>query len=112
MRIKQLQLEQDTGKSRSEVESSNHAVDLNRAGSALVEIVSEPDIRSAADAADYVRSLQALIRSLGVGDARMEDGSLRCDANVSVCRTGESLGTRCEIKNLNSIKSLVVAIMK
>ncbi|KZW04139.1 Glutamyl-tRNA amidotransferase subunit B, mitochondrial [Exidia glandulosa HHB12029] len=110
VRIKQLQLEQDTGKSRSEAESSYHAIDLNRAGNALVEIVSEPDMRSAEEAADYVRTLQALIRNLGVGDAQMEDGSFRCDANISVHREGQTFGTRCEIKNLNSVKSLVVAI--
>ncbi|EJD53681.1 hypothetical protein AURDEDRAFT_80220 [Auricularia subglabra TFB-10046 SS5] len=126
VRLKQLQLEQDTGKSHAQPGSSHHAVDLNRAGAALMEIVSEPDMRhvvlelcghlahplqrTAEEAADYVRGLQVLLRSLGVGNARMEDGSLRCDVNVSVHREGQQFGTRCEVKNLNSLKSLVVAI--
>lgn len=75
-----------------------------------MEIVSEPDMRTAEEAADYVRGLQKLLRSLGVGNARMEDGSLRCDVNVSVHREGQQFGTRCEVKNLNSLKSLVIAI--
>ncbi|KAH7101254.1 GatB/GatE catalytic domain-containing protein [Auriculariales sp. MPI-PUGE-AT-0066] len=113
VRLKQLQIEQDTGKSHADASTGGHAIDLNRANSALVEIVSEPDMRSVAsseEAADFVRSLQLLLRTVGVSNAQMEDGSMRCDVNVSVHRTGDQWGTRCEIKNLNSVRSLTVAI--
>ncbi|KAI0751075.1 Glutamyl-tRNA amidotransferase B subunit [Daedaleopsis nitida] len=110
VRIKQLQLEQDTGKSTFLPRNSITAIDLNRAGMALMEIVSEPDMRSPEEAGSYVRTLQALLRSVGSSDGNMEQGSLRCDVNVSVNRVGQSTGTRCEIKNLNSVKFMMVAI--
>ncbi|KAG8930244.1 hypothetical protein FRC01_003112 [Tulasnella sp. 417] len=108
--LKQIQLEQDTAKSTYEQSLGATQIDLNRAGAGLMEIVSNPDMRSPEEAAAYVRTLQALLRSVGASDGNMEQGSLRCDVNVSVNRAGEPFGTRCEIKNLNSIKAVQVAI--
>jgi aspartyl-tRNA(Asn)/glutamyl-tRNA(Gln) amidotransferase subunit B len=85
-------------------------IDLNRAGTPLLEIVSEPDMRSAAEAVAYARTLHALVTWIGICDGNMQEGSFRCDANVSVRREGEPLGTRCEIKNLNSFRFLAQAI--
>ncbi|KAI0774548.1 Glutamyl-tRNA amidotransferase B subunit [Fomes fomentarius] len=110
VRIKQLQLEQDTGKSMFLPRNRITAIDLNRAGTGLMEIVSEPDMRCPEEAGNYVRTLQALLRSVGSSDGNMEQGSLRCDVNVSVNRVGEPPGTRCEIKNLNSVKFIQIAI--
>ncbi|RPD66881.1 Glutamyl-tRNA amidotransferase B subunit [Lentinus tigrinus ALCF2SS1-7] len=110
VRVKQVQLEQDTGKSTFLPRNRITAIDLNRAGMPLMEIVSEPDMRSPEEAGSYVRTLQALLRSVGSSDGNMEQGSLRCDVNVSVNRKGEPPGTRCEIKNLNSVKFMMVAI--
>ncbi|TFY67655.1 hypothetical protein EVJ58_g1500 [Rhodofomes roseus] len=110
VRIKQIQLEQDTGKSTFDPRNQESSIDLNRAGVGLMEIVSEPDMRSPEEAGQYVRALQALLRAVGSSDGNMEQGSLRCDVNVSVNRRGEPLGTRCEIKNLNSVKFIMVAI--
>ncbi|KAI9063334.1 Glutamyl-tRNA amidotransferase B subunit [Trametes sanguinea] len=110
VRIKQVQLEQDTGKSTFLPRNRLTAIDLNRAGMGLMEIVSEPDMRSPEEAGSYVRALQALLRSVGSSDGNMEQGSLRCDVNVSVNRAGGPPGTRCEIKNLNSVKNMMVAI--
>src|SRR5437879_2953110 len=84
--------------------------DLNRAGTPLLEIVSEPDMRSAAEAVAYAKTLHALVRWIGICDGNMQEGSFRCDANVSVRRLGAPLGTRCEIKNLNSFRFLERAI--
>ncbi|KAG8707868.1 hypothetical protein FRC08_000246 [Ceratobasidium sp. 394] len=110
VRIQQIQLEQDTAKSTTAQHSEVTRVDLSRAGAALMEIVSEPDMRSPEEAASYVRSLQALLRAVGASDGNMELGSMRCDVNVSLSRVGEPFGTRCEIKNLNTVRGLVVAI--
>ncbi|CAG8577198.1 1233_t:CDS:10, partial [Paraglomus brasilianum] len=110
IRIKQLQIEQDTGKSIRDVRPGMTLVDLNRAGIGLMEIVTEPDIRSPIEAGLVVRKLQALMRALGSSDGNMEEGSLRCDVNVSVHEPDKAFGIRCEIKNLNSIKFLVSAI--
>jgi aspartyl-tRNA(Asn)/glutamyl-tRNA(Gln) amidotransferase subunit B len=85
-------------------------VDLNRAGTPLLEIVSEPDMRSAAEAVAYAKALHSLVRWIGICDGNMQEGSFRCDANVSVRRAGAPLGTRCEIKNLNSFRFLEKAI--
>ena len=85
-------------------------IDYNRCGIPLLEIVSRPDIHDPDTAQAYLRELQAIVRATGVSDARMEEGSIRCDANVSVRRPGEALGTRTEIKNLNSVRSLGRAI--
>ncbi|KAH9948793.1 Glutamyl-tRNA amidotransferase B subunit [Amylocystis lapponica] len=111
VRIKQIQLEQDTGKSTYLPQQRASAIDLNRAGTGLMEIVSEPDMRTPEQASDYVRTLQALLRAVGSSDGNMEQGSLRCDVNVSVNRPGSKFGTRCEIKNLNSVKFMQIAIM-
>ncbi|KAI0053716.1 Glutamyl-tRNA amidotransferase B subunit [Auriscalpium vulgare] len=110
VRIEQIQIEQDTGKSTVDPRRSASAIDLNRAGTGLMEIVSKPDMRSPEEAGEYVRSLQAVLRSIGSSDGNMEQGSLRCDVNVSVNRPGQAPGTRCEIKNLNSIRFMMVAI--
>ena len=108
--ITRLHLEQDAGKSLHDQHPSLTYVDLNRAGVALMEIVSEPDLRSAEEAGLYLRKLRAILRYLGTCDGNMEEGSLRCDCNVSVRRPGDPLGTRCEIKNLNSIRHAMQAI--
>ncbi|KDQ64199.1 hypothetical protein JAAARDRAFT_27825 [Jaapia argillacea MUCL 33604] len=110
VRVKQIQIEQDTGKSTFDPRRRVSSIDLNRAGTGLMEIVSEPDMRSPEEAAEYIRLLQAILRSVGSSDGNMEQGSLRCDVNVSVNRPGDAPGTRCEIKNLNGIKSMQVAI--
>ncbi|OAX34793.1 Glutamyl-tRNA amidotransferase B subunit [Rhizopogon vinicolor AM-OR11-026] len=108
--ITQIQLEQDTAKSTFNGLRHTSLIDLNRAGSGLMEIVSEPDMRSPEEVADYVRTLQAVLRAVGSSDGNMEQGSFRCDVNVSVNRHGEPHGTRCEIKNLNSVRFMMVAI--
>ncbi len=108
--ITRLHLEQDAGKSLHDQHPTKTYVDLNRSGIALMEIVSEPDIRSPEEAAAYLRKLRSILRYLGTCDGNMEQGSLRCDVNVSVRRPGEPYGTRCEIKNVNSIRFVQQAI--
>ena len=108
--ITRLHLEQDAGKSVHDLEPNKSYIDLNRSGIALMEIVSEPDIRSAEEAQEYVKKLRSILRYIGTCDGNMEEGSLRCDVNISVRKKGEELGTRCEIKNVNSIKSIGQAI--
>jgi aspartyl-tRNA(Asn)/glutamyl-tRNA(Gln) amidotransferase subunit B len=108
--ITRLHLEQDAGKSLHDQHPTLSYVDLNRAGIALMEIVSEPDLRSAEEAGIYLRKLRSILRYLGTCDGNMEEGSLRCDCNVSVRRPGEPYGTRCEIKNLNSVRYVMQAI--
>ncbi|HEY1433182.1 MAG TPA: Asp-tRNA(Asn)/Glu-tRNA(Gln) amidotransferase subunit GatB, partial [Stellaceae bacterium] len=108
--ITRLHLEQDAGKSLHDQHPTLSYVDLNRAGIALMEIVSEPDLRSAEEAGIYLRKLRSILRYLGTCDGNMEEGSLRCDCNVSVRHPGEPYGTRCEIKNLNSIRYVMQAI--
>ncbi|EDR12709.1 uncharacterized protein LACBIDRAFT_231681 [Laccaria bicolor S238N-H82] len=110
VRIKQIQLEQDTAKSTLNPRKRISNIDLNRAGAGLMEIVSEPDLRSPEEAGMFVRTLQAVLRAIGASDGNMEQGSLRCDVNVSVNRVGRPPGTRCEIKNLNSVKFMMAAI--
>jgi aspartyl-tRNA(Asn)/glutamyl-tRNA(Gln) amidotransferase subunit B len=104
VRLTRAHLEEDAGKSLHEDFHGMTGIDLNRAGTPLLEIVSEPDMRSAAEAIAYARALHALVRWIGICDGNMQEGSFRCDANVSVRRPGEPLGTRCEIKNLNSFR--------
>jgi aspartyl-tRNA(Asn)/glutamyl-tRNA(Gln) amidotransferase subunit B len=108
--IERLHLEQDAGKSIHDQHPTLSLVDLNRAGVALMEIVSKPDIRSAEQAKAYVTKLRSILRYLGTCDGDMEKGNLRADVNVSVRRPGEDLGTRCEIKNVNSIRFIGQAI--
>jgi aspartyl-tRNA(Asn)/glutamyl-tRNA(Gln) amidotransferase subunit B len=108
--IERLHLEQDAGKSIHDQHPSLSLVDLNRSGVALMEIVSKPDLRSAEQAKAYLSKLRTILRYLGTCDGDMEKGSLRADVNVSVRRTGEPLGTRCEIKNVNSIRFVGLAI--
>ena len=108
--ITRLHLEQDAGKSLHDQHPSLSFIDLNRAGVALMEIVSEPDMRSAEEAGAYLKKLRSILRYLGTCDGNMEEGSMRCDCNVSVRRVGAPLGTRCEIKNVNSIRFVQQAI--
>jgi len=110
VRIERLHLEQDAGKSIHDLHPNMSYVDLNRSGIALMEIVSMPDMRSSLEAAAYVRKLRAIVRYLGTCDGNMEQGSMRADVNVSVRRPGDPLGTRCEIKNVNSIRFISQAI--
>lgn len=108
--IERLHLEQDAGKSLHDQDPNRSFVDLNRAGVALMEIVSRPDLRSGEEAAAYVRKLRAILRYLGTCDGNMEEGSLRADVNVSVRKPGGPLGTRCEIKNVNSMRFISQAV--
>ena len=108
--IERLHLEQDAGKSIHDQDPNNSFVDLNRSGVALMEIVSKPDIRSSEEARAYVTKLRTILRYLGTCDGDMEKGNLRADVNVSVRKPGEPFGTRCEIKNVNSIRFIGQAI--
>ena len=109
--IERLHMEQDAGKSLHDQDPKLTFIDLNRSGVALMEIVSKPDLRSPAEAGEYVRKLRAILRYLGTCDGNMEQGSLRCDANVSVRPIGEiELRTRTEIKNINSVRFVMAAI--
>ncbi|NIX77204.1 Asp-tRNA(Asn)/Glu-tRNA(Gln) amidotransferase subunit GatB [Microvirga terricola] len=110
VRIERLHLEQDAGKSIHDLHPTMSFVDLNRSGVALMEIVSKPDIRSSDEARAYVTKLRTILRYLGTCDGDMDKGNLRADVNVSVRRPGEPLGTRCEIKNVNSIRFIGQAI--
>jgi aspartyl-tRNA(Asn)/glutamyl-tRNA(Gln) amidotransferase subunit B len=111
VRLTRAHLEEDAGKSLHEDFHGSTGIDLNRAGTPLLEIVSEPDMRSSAEAVAYARALHALVRWIGICDGNMQEGSFRCDANVSVRPLGTAaLGTRCEIKNLNSFRFLERAI--
>jgi len=110
VRITRAHLEEDAGKSLHEGRDST-GIDLNRAGTPLLEIVSEPDLRGAQEAVAYARTLHSLVMWIGVCDGNMQEGSFRCDANVSVRKTGDTkLGTRCELKNLNSFRFMEQAI--
>ena len=115
--VERAHLEEDTGKSThfggtgGRIHGSTYSlIDFNRAGVPLVEIVSRPDIRTSEEAKQYVSELRAILLAVGASDAKMEEGSMRCDANVSVHKPGTPFGTRCEIKNVNSIRSLGKAI--
>jgi aspartyl-tRNA(Asn)/glutamyl-tRNA(Gln) amidotransferase subunit B len=108
--ITRLHLEQDAGKSLHDQHPTKTYVDLNRSGVALMEIVSEPDMRSPEEAGAYLKKLRSIVRYLGTCDGNMEEGSMRCDCNVSVRRPGEGYGTRCEIKNVNSVRYVMQAI--
>ena len=108
--IERIHLEQDAGKSIHDQDPSSSFVDLNRSGVALMEIVSKPDMRSSEEAKAYVTKLRTILRYIGTCDGDMEKGNLRADVNVSVRRPGEPLGTRCEIKNVNSIRFIGQAI--
>jgi len=121
VRIERIHLEQDAGKSVHDMDPNNSFVDLNRTGVALMEIVSRPDIRGPEEAAAYVTKLRQIMQYLGTCDGNMQNGSLRADVNVSVCRPGDydkyqatqdfsHLGTRCEIKNMNSMRFMQAAI--
>ena len=108
--VTRLHLEQDAGKSIHDQHPTKSYVDLNRAGCALMEIVSEPDLRGPEEAAAYISKLRMILRYLETCDGNMEEGSMRADVNLSLRRPGEPLGTRCEIKNVNSIKAVQMAI--
>ena len=108
--IERLHLEQDAGKSLHDQHPDYTFVDLNRAGVALMEIVSRPDLRSSSEAAAFLARLRSILRYLGTCDGNMEEGSMRADVNVSVRRPGAALGTRCEIKNVNSMRFVAQAV--
>ena len=110
VRLTRAHLEEDAGKSLHEDFAGQTGIDLNRAGTPLLEIVSEPDMRSSAEAVEYAKALHALVVWLGICDGNMQEGSFRCDANVSVRRPGAPYGTRREIKNLNSFRFLQQAV--
>jgi aspartyl-tRNA(Asn)/glutamyl-tRNA(Gln) amidotransferase subunit B len=110
VRLTRAHLEEDAGKSLHEDYHGQTGIDLNRAGTPLLEIVSEPDMRSSAEAVEYAKALHALVVWLGICDGNMQEGSFRCDANVSVRKPGQPFGTRREIKNLNSFRFLQQAI--
>lgn len=108
--ITRAHLEEDAGKSVHDLYDNQSAIDLNRAGTPLIEIVSEPDLRSAEDAVIYLKKIHALVKHLEISDGNMEEGSFRCDANVSIRKPGDKFGTRAEIKNINSFKFVENAI--
>ncbi|MDP4973944.1 MAG: Asp-tRNA(Asn)/Glu-tRNA(Gln) amidotransferase subunit GatB, partial [Ilumatobacteraceae bacterium] len=115
--VERAHLEEDTGKSthaggaEGRIQGSDYSlIDFNRAGVPLVEIVSRPDIRTSDQAKQYVSELRGILLAVGASDAKMEEGSMRCDVNVSVHKPGTPFGTRCEIKNVNSIRSVGRAI--
>ncbi|HTN10917.1 MAG TPA: Asp-tRNA(Asn)/Glu-tRNA(Gln) amidotransferase subunit GatB [Acetobacteraceae bacterium] len=108
--VTRLHVEQDAGKSLHDQDPSRSFIDLNRAGVALMEIVSEPDLRSPEEAGAYIRKLRSILRYLGTCDGNMEEGSLRADVNVSVRKQGEPYRTRCEVKNVNSVRFVMQAI--
>ena len=108
--ITRLHLEQDAGKSLHDQHPTKSFIDLNRSGVALMEIVSEPDIRSPEEAGAYVKKLRSILRYLGTCDGNMEEGSLRADVNVSVRKAGEAYRTRCEVKNVNSVRFVMQAV--
>ncbi|QEC52938.1 aspartyl/glutamyl-tRNA(Asn/Gln) amidotransferase subunit B [Anseongella ginsenosidimutans] len=111
LRIHRIHMEEDAGKSMHDQDQHNSLIDLNRAGVPLIEIVSEPDIRSGEEAGLYLAEVRRILRYLEICDGNMEEGSMRCDANISVRLKGEArLGTRCEVKNLNSIRNVQRAI--
>lgn len=110
VRIERIHLEQDAGKSIHDLDPRSTFVDLNRAGVALMEIVSFPDIRAPEEGAAYLKKLRAILRAIGTCDGNMDEGSMRADVNVSVRRPGAPLGTRCEIKNVNSMRFVAQAI--
>ncbi|HET6994100.1 MAG TPA: Asp-tRNA(Asn)/Glu-tRNA(Gln) amidotransferase subunit GatB [Chitinophagaceae bacterium] len=111
IRLNRIHLEEDAGKSIHDADPQNTCIDYNRAGTPLIEIVSEPDIRTAEEAFAYISEIRKLVRYLEICDGNMEEGSLRCDANVSVRKKGEKkLGTKVEVKNLNSIRNVKRAI--
>ena len=111
IRLTRIHMEEDAGKNIHDIRTDASMVDLNRAGVPLLEIVSEPDIRSAEEAGSYLRTLRAILRYLEICDGNMEEGSFRCDANISVRPEGTaSLGTKTELKNLNSFKAVEKAL--
>jgi aspartyl-tRNA(Asn)/glutamyl-tRNA(Gln) amidotransferase subunit B len=108
--ITRLHLEQDAGKSLHDQHPTKSFIDLNRSGVALMEIVSEPDIRSPEEAGAYIKKLRSILRYLGTCDGNMEEGSMRADVNVSVRKAGEAYRTRCEVKNVNSVRFVMQAV--
>jgi len=111
IRIHHVHMEDDAGKSIHDIDNNHTMIDLNRAGTPLLEVVTEPDFCSGQEVSDFLAAFQVLIRYLEISDANMEEGSLRCDCNVSVKPAGQiALGTRCEIKNINSKKFAKIAI--
>lgn len=111
IRLNRIHMEEDAGKSLHDVDEANTCIDYNRAGTPLIEIVTEPDLRSGEEAFTYLTEVRKLVRYLDICDGNMEEGSLRCDANISVRKKGDTqLGTKVEVKNLNSVRNVKRAI--
>ena len=109
--VERLHLEQDAGKSIHDMHPTKSFIDLNRSGVGLMEIVSKPDMRSPEEAGEYLRQLRAIVRALGTCDGNMDEGSMRCDVNVSVRKVGETiLRDRVDVKNVNSVRFVMQAI--
>ena len=108
--ITRAHLEEDAGKSIHDLYEDESAIDLNRAGTPLIEIVSEPDMRSSREAVTYLKKIHSIVKSLGISDGNMQEGSFRCDANISLRKPGDEFGTRAELKNINSFKFVESAI--
>ena len=108
--ITRAHLEEDAGKSIHDLYEDESAIDLNRAGTPLIEIVSEPDMRSSREAVTYLKKIHSIVKSLGISDGNMQEGSFRCDANISLRKPGDEFGIRAEIKNINSFKFVESAI--
>ena len=108
--ITRAHLEEDAGKSLHDLYEDESAIDLNRAGTPLIEIVSEPDMRSSREAVTYLKKIHSIVKSLGISDGNMQEGSFRCDANISLRKLGDEFGTRAQIKNINSFKFVESAI--
>ncbi len=108
--ITRAHLEEDAGKSIHDIYDGESAIDLNRAGTPLIEIVSEPDLRSPKEAVSYLKKIHSIVKCLGISDGNMEEGSFRCDANISIRKPGDEYGIRAEIKNINSFKFVENAI--
>ncbi|GIR42100.1 MAG: aspartyl/glutamyl-tRNA(Asn/Gln) amidotransferase subunit B [Ectothiorhodospiraceae bacterium] len=108
--ITRAHLEEDAGKSIHDLYEDESAIDLNRAGTPLIEIVSEPDLRSSREAVTYLKKIHSIVKCLGISDGNMQEGSFRCDANISLRKSGDEFGTRAEIKNINSFKFVESAI--
>ena len=108
--VTRIHIEEDAGKLLHDESFAGSLVDFNRCGVPLIEIVSEPDMHSSAEAKAYLEAIKSILQYIDISDCKMQEGSIRCDINVSVCRPGEPMGTRCEMKNVNTFSGAVRAI--
>ena len=105
--VTRIHIEEDAGKLLHDESFAGSLVDFNRCGVPLIEIVSEPDMHSSAEAKAYLETIKSILQYIDISDCKMQEGSIRCDINVSVCRPGEPMGTRCEMKNVNTFSGAV-----